>query len=245
VTVEAEAVESARAQMLALFPEGFEESDCATGLELAAYTDAGGETRMRAVFKTAVATELRGDWEERWKEFHRPVRAGGLWIVPPWEAKSAPGESITIDPGRAFGTGAHPTTRLCLELISELPPGPLLDVGCGSGVLSIAAAKLGFAPVIGVDRDPNAIEAAGRNAAANGLELDFRRVDATVGPLPPSDLAIANINEKLVAAVAPQLDCRQLVTSGYFEPHVPQLPGFRQAGRRTLDGWAADLHVRE
>lgn len=245
MTVEAEAVESARAQMLALFPEGFEESDRATGLELAAYTDAGGETRMRAVFKTAVATELRGDWEERWKEFHRPVRAGGLWIVPPWEAKSAPGESITIDPGRAFGTGAHPTTRLCLELISELPPGPLLDVGCGSGVLSIAAAKLGFSPVIGVDRDPNAIEAAGRNAAANGLELDFQRVDATVGPLPPSVLAIANINEKLVAAVAPQLDCRQLVTSGYFEPHVPQLPAFRQTGRRTLDGWAADLHVRE
>jgi ribosomal protein L11 methyltransferase len=118
-------------------------------------------------------------------------------------------------------------------------------VGCGSGVLSIAAAKLGFAPVIGVDQDPNAIEAAERNAEANGLELDFRRVDATVDPLPTSDLAIANITQKLVAVVAPRLECRQLVTSGYFEPHVPQLPGFRRTGRRTLEGWAADLHVRE
>ena len=245
VTVEAEAAESARAQMLALFPEGFEESDRGAALELAAYTDASGDARMRAVFTTAVATELSGDWEERWKEFHRPVRAGGLWIVPPWEAETTEGETITIDPGRAFGTGAHPTTRLCLELVSELPPGPLLDVGCGSGVLSIAAAKLGFAPVVGVDQDSNAIEAAGRNAEANGLELDFRRADATVDPLPPSDLVIANITEKLVALVAPRLECRQLVTSGYFEPHVPHLPGFRRTGRRTLEGWAADLHVRE
>jgi len=231
--------------MLALFPEGFEESDREAALELSAYTDADGEARMRAVFTSAVATEMRGEWEERWKEFHRPVRAGGLWIVPPWEADTALGESITIDPGRAFGTGAHPTTRLCLELVSDLPPGALLDVGCGSGVLSIAAAKLGYAPVIGVDRDPNAIEAATRNAAANGLELDFRKADATVDPLPSADLAIANITEKLVALVAPRLDCAQLVTSGYFEPHVPQVLGFRRTGRRALDGWAADLHVRE
>ena len=146
---------------------------------------------------------------------------------------------------QAFGTGSHPTTRLCLELLSELEPASLLDVGCGSGVLAIAAAKLGFAPVVGVDSDPHAIVAAGANAAANGVGLDLRRLDARVDPLPESDVGVANINEKLVAAVGPRLECTLLVTSGYFEPHVPQVRGFRAIARRRLDGWAADLHARE
>jgi ribosomal protein L11 methyltransferase len=230
--------------MLALFPEGFEEAERGDEFELSAYTDAGGEARMSAVFGAVAAKDVPADWEERWKHFHRPVRAGSLWIVPPWE-DARDGESITIDPGRAFGTGAHPTTRLCLELVSELEPGSLLDVGCGSGVIAIAAAKLAFAPVVGLDSDPHAIEAARANAAANGFELDFRRVDARVDALPDADVAVANISEELVAAVAPRLSCRLLVTSGYFEPHVPRLPGFRAAGRRRLDGWAADLHAPE
>ena len=117
--------------------------------------------------------------------------------------------------------------------------------GCGSGVIAIAAAKLGFAPVVGLDSDPHAIEAARANAAANGFELDFRRVDARVDALPEADVAVANISEELVAAVAPRLRCGLLVTSGYFEPHVPRLPGFRAVGRRRLDGWAADLHAPE
>jgi ribosomal protein L11 methyltransferase len=231
--------------MLALFPEGFEESERGDEFELSAYTDEQGEARMSAVFGAVAAKEVPADWEERWKHFHRPVRVGGIWIVPPWERNSKQGHSITIDPGRAFGTGAHPTTRLCLELISELAPGSLLDVGCGSGVLTIVAAKLGFAPVVGVDSDPHAIEAAGRNAAANGFELDFRRADALVDALPRVEVAVANINEKLVAAVGPRLDCGLLVTSGYFEPHTPTVPGFRITERRTLEGWAADLHARE
>src|SRR5439155_223939 len=128
-------------------------------------------------------------------------------------ARTTDEDSITIDPGRAFGTGSHPTTRLCLELLSELEPASLLDVGCGSGVLAIAAAKLGFAPVVGVDSDPHAIVAAGANAAANGIGLDLRRLDARVDPLPESDVGVANINEKLVGAVGPRLECTLLVTS--------------------------------
>ena len=231
--------------MLALFPEGFEEAERGDEFELSAYTDAGGEARMSAIFGSVAAKEVPLDWEERWKHFHRPVRAGSLWIVPPWEQEPRAGESIMIDPGRAFGTGSHPTTRLCLELVSELDRTSLLDVGCGSGVLVIAAAKLGFAPAIGVDSDAHAIAAAEANAAANGFELDFRHADARVDPLPAAELSVANISEELVAAVAPRLNCRLLVTSGYFEPHAPQLPGFRTIGRRKLDGWAADLHARE
>jgi ribosomal protein L11 methyltransferase len=231
--------------MLALFPEGFEEAERGEEFELSAYTDAGGEARMSAVFGAVAAKEVPRDWEERWKHFHRPVRAGRIWIVPPWESAPTDEESITIDPGRAFGTGSHPTTRLCLEVLGELDPAALLDVGCGSGVLAIAAAKLGFAPVIGVDSDPHAIAAAEANAALNGFELDFRRADARIASLPSADIAVANISERLVAAVAPRLECKLLVTSGYFEPHVPELAGFRAIGRRTVDGWAADLHARQ
>ena len=231
--------------MLALFPEGFEEAERGDKFELSAYTDEGGEARMCAVFGTVAAKDVPADWEERWKHFHRPVRAGRIWIVPPWEQPPQDEESITIDPGRAFGTGAHPTTRLCLEFVSELEPASLVDVGCGSGVLAIAATKLGFAPVIGLDSDPHAIVAARANAAANGVELDLRRGDARVDPLPRTDVGVANITEALVAAVGPRLECALLVTSGYFEPHVPRLSGFRTIGRRRLDGWAADLHSRE
>jgi ribosomal protein L11 methyltransferase len=245
VTVGREALEGARAEMLALFPEGFEESERGDELVLSAYTDSRGEGRMAAVFGDVAATDVPTDWQERWKRFHRPVNAGGIWIVPPWEDPPPGADFVLIDPGRAFGTGAHPTTRLCLDLISELEPGSLLDIGCGSGVLSIAAAKLGFAPVTGLDSDPHAIEAAKANAAANGLELDFEQADALVEPLLDSYVAIANISAELVAKVGERVRCPLFVTSGYFEAHTPSLPRFRAVGRRTLDGWAADLHARE
>lgn len=231
--------------MLALFPEGFEESERGEELVLSAYTDARGEGRMAAAFGDVVATEVPADWEERWMRFHRPVSAGGIWIVPPWEDPPQGADFVVIDPGRAFGTGAHPTTRLCLELIGELEAGSLLDIGCGSGVLAIAAARLGFAPVVGLDNDRHAVEAARANAAANGLELDFDQADALVEPLPETDVAIANISAELVAQVGGRVRSPLFVTSGYFEAHVPTLPRFRTVDRRTLDGWAADLHARE
>lgn len=231
--------------MLALFPEGFEESERGDELVLSAYTDERGEDRMAAAFGEVTATEVPTDWAERWKRFHRPVTAGGILIVPPWEDLPQGTNSVVIDPGRAFGTGAHPTTRLCVELVSELEAGSLLDIGCGSGVLAIAAAKLGFAPVIGLDTDPHAVEAAQANAAVNGLELEFQQADARVEPLPEVDVAIANLSAELVAEVGELVECALFVTSGYFEAHVPSLPRFRTIDRRTLEGWAADLHARE
>jgi ribosomal protein L11 methyltransferase len=231
--------------MLALFPEGFEESERGDELVLSAYTDARGEGRMAAAFGEVTTTDVPTDWVERWKRFHRPVSAGGIWIVPPWEDPPRGADSVLIDPGRAFGTGAHPTTRLCLDLVSELAPGSLLDIGCGSGVLAIAAAKLGFAPVIGLDSDRHAVEAARANAAANRLELEFEQADARVDPLAQADVAVANVTAELVAEVAERVECTLFVTSGYFEAHVPSLPRFRTIDRRTLEGWAADLHARE
>ena len=99
--------------------------------------------------------------------------------------------------------------------------------------------------MIGLDNDPHAVEAARANAAANGLELELERADARVEPLPDVDVAIANVSAELVAEVGERVECTLFVTSGYFEAHVPTLPRFRTIDRRTLEGWAADLHARE
>src|SRR5581483_8593025 len=113
----------------------------------------GGRAPARRLPRAAL-DEVADDWADRWRAFHRGVRLGPLWVGPPWEAAPAGALPVVIDPGRAFGTGAHPTTRLCLELLLEQPPGALVDVGCGSGVLAIAAAKLGHGPVVALDVDP-------------------------------------------------------------------------------------------
>ncbi len=147
-----------------------------------------------------------------------------------------------IDPGRAFGTGAHPTTRLCLQLLLELEPtGGLLDVGCGSGVLSIAAAALGFAPVLAVDVDPAAIEETGRNAAVNGAPVETRLLDATEGELPAAAVTVGNVSLEAVNALRPVSPL--LVTSGYLEGDTPAVRGYEALQRVVRDGWAADLHA--
>ena len=231
--------------MLAVFPEGFEESDHDDEVELSAYTDTAGEDRARAEFGPVLAAEVPPDWHERWKEFHRASRVAGFWVGPPWQ-EPAPGMlAVVIDPGRAFGTGAHPTTRLCIEHLAGITSGSLLDVGCGSGVLSIAAAKLGFSPIIAVDRDEAAVDAARRNAAANDVDLEVRSADALEDELPPAATVVANIDERRVRAVAGRVACETLVTSGYFEPHMPDLDGYRHLARRTAGGWAADLFASQ
>jgi ribosomal protein L11 methyltransferase len=244
VTVPAERAEQARAVMLALFPEGFEEVDDTGGVELVAYTDASGEERVWQAFGGAVAADVEAGWEDRWRAFHRPVMAGGLWIGPPWEEPPDAARAVVIDPGRAFGTGAHPTTRLCIELLAGLERGSVLDVGCGSGVLSIAAAKLGFAPVVAVDVDPQAIEATERNAADNGVAVDARRADLRDGLLPETALALANITVESVEELSSRLRSPRLISSGYLVFDEPRLEGYRLERRLEEAGWAADLHVR-
>jgi ribosomal protein L11 methyltransferase len=229
--------------MLELFPEGFEEVDRAGGVELVAYTDAAGEERLWHFFGNGEGADVEAGWEDRWRSFHRPVRIGRLWVGPPWLQPPPDGIAVVIDPGRAFGTGAHPTTQLCLELLQELEPGSLLDVGCGSGVLSVAAALLGFDPVAGVDIERPSIVATLENAEANGVQVRAELV-AEDAALPPADVVVANISPAAIRALPARVDAAVLVTSGYVVSEEPSLAGYDRTERRTFDAWAADVHRR-
>jgi ribosomal protein L11 methyltransferase len=241
ITVPRRRAEEARATMIELFPEGFEEVEDEEDVQLAAYTDASGEERLWSAFGGVRAIDVEAGWEDGWRRFHRPVTIGPLWIGPPWEDRPAGPIAVVIDPGRAFGTGAHATTRLCLELLIGLPSGSLLDVGCGSGVLAIAAAKLGFAPVTAVDNDPLAVAATRENAAANRVRIDTMLVDAAADPIPATETTVANISLDAVAEIAGRLDCRRLVTSGYLVSNRPHIRRFSAVRRVEDEGWAADL----
>jgi ribosomal protein L11 methyltransferase len=230
--------------MLELFPEGFEELVAGDTVEVAAYTSRDGEERFRRVFRVTRAEDVEPGWDEAWKRFHRPVCVGPLWLGPPWLRPPDDAIAVVIDPGRAFGTGAHATTRLCLEFLLACERGSLVDLGCGSGVLAIAAAKLGFAPVTALDADPAAIEAASRNVASNGVAVAVERADALADPLPRADVAVANIAPDAVERVGRRVRAATLVASGYTRAERPAPPGWRPVERREADGWAADRYVR-
>jgi ribosomal protein L11 methyltransferase len=230
--------------MLELFPEGFEEVESASVVELAAYTNADGATRLWRALGELSASDVPDDWAERWRRFHQPTRVGPLWLGPPWERPPGDAVAVVIDPGQAFGTGAHETTRLCLELLLELDRGSLLDVGCGSGVLAIAGARLGFAPVSALDHDGPAVEATRRNAHANGVSLDVVLGDALDEPLPPADVVVANLSLTAIERVAPRLSGRVLVSAGYLEAERPRVEPYHSVERRVAGRWAADLCVR-
>jgi ribosomal protein L11 methyltransferase len=227
--------------MLELFPDGFEESLDGESIELRAYTDGAGEEMVYATFGSARGEDVADDWADRWREFHRPIRIGPLWVGPPWESPPADAVAVVVDPGRAFGTGAHATTRLCLTLLLDLPRTSVLDVGCGSGVLAIAAARLGFGPVVALDVDPAAIEATRANAAANGVEIATVLADAHGSDLPPAGIALLNVAAETVAEVVPRLGAGHVVASGYLASDRPSIAGFRSVRRVEADGWAADL----
>jgi ribosomal protein L11 methyltransferase len=228
--------------MLELFPEGFEEVDSDGTVELVAYTDPGGEERLWHAFGGARAQDVAADWRDRWKAFHRPVRVGPLWIGPPWEDLPPDATAVVIEPGRAFGTGAHPTTQLCVELLLELERGSVVDLGCGSGVLAIAAAKLGYAPVLALDSDEHAVESTRANARANGVELRAEVADVVAGELPRTDVALANITRPTLEELAPRLGSHLLVASGYLPTAETELARYRHVRRLTRDSWAADLY---
>jgi ribosomal protein L11 methyltransferase len=157
-----------------------------------------------------------------------------------------------VDPGQAFGTGAHATTRLSLELLLELPPrGSFADLGCGSGVLAIAAARLGFAPVAAVDHELAALEATRRNAAANGVALDrVERLDLRESPPPRADVVAANLVRPLLLRVAELVDepPGALIVSGLLDGEADQVTAafapLTERRRLSSQGWSAVLLSR-
>ena len=218
------------ALLLHIFPEGVEELDGA----YAVYAD-----EPPLGFDVIAADDVEQGWADGWRAFHHGVRVGRCWVGPPWEEPPPDALAVVIDPGRAFGTGAHATTRLALELLQDVEPTSLLDVGCGSGVLSVAAAKLGFAPVTAVDIDDVALETTRANAAANGVALDI------AAELRPSQLAVMNIALDVVERTLLELPVERAITSGYLERDEPRADGWHRLERRVRDGWAADLLARE
>jgi ribosomal protein L11 methyltransferase len=196
-------------------------------------------------YPDALVTAVADGWEDRWREFHHGVTIGSLWIGPPWEDPPAGATVVVIEPGRAFGTGAHPSTRLAVELLHDERPGSLLDVGCGSGVIAIAAAKLGFGPVTAVDVDEVAVDVARANARENGVEIEVLTADGRGPGLPTADVAVVNISLELVESVAPSIGATRLITAGYLVSDRPELPRLTATRRLELDGWAADLFTRD
>ncbi len=198
--------------------------------------------------------EVADDWAERWRSFHRPlVIDSRLAVRPPWEPEIGAAIELVLDPGRAFGTGAHATTRLCLEALLELPAGgPLVDLGCGSGVLAIAAAQLGWAPVRGLDLDAAAVDASVANARRNGVSLEAERYDLRSGPVERSvaPTVVANLLGPLLVAWAGRLkEARALpstvVASGLLVSEGDRVAeafrslGFAEARRLAQGEWAA------
>jgi len=185
----------------ALQPAGWEELDagCTVRFWLQEGQDAVPATvatlrRLGERGRLEVSRERPG-WEDAWRRFHKPHVIGRLYLRPPWYPARDDLLDIVVEAGLAFGTGGHASTRQCLEEIQEIPPGRLLDLGSGSGVVSFAALRLGFSPVWGIDIDPVAVHAAAGNAAMNELAPTFMVGDATEAgyPLPDADTVVANI----------------------------------------------------
>jgi ribosomal protein L11 methyltransferase len=286
----ADQAEIVLAALIDIAPSGVEQVDGDGFTEFAVYGAPGelpsfpeGEAEVGGIVVQVSGREVPDDWAERWKRFHRPVLiAGKIYVRPPWEeaavrpplegdisdAPSAVTE-IVIDPGQAFGTGTHPTTALCLELMLELKAqGSFADLGCGSGVLAIAAAKLGFGPVTAVDAERQAIEATRANALANGVALPppdasapdastFGRIPALTSvalgdprnaPAPKADVVAANLMRPLLLRVAELWEGRPppvLILSGLLDHEADEVAAafapLTERKRLSSLGWSALL----
>ena len=257
------ALEYAHPQAVALvqsLPTGGwqEEGD---GHTLVFWLEEGAEAQTSAVKALAWLGALgslevsreRPGWEDAWRRFHKPHVVGRLYLRPPWYPPRDDLLDVVVEAGLAFGTGGHASTRQCLEEIQEIPPGPLLDLGSGSGVVSFAALRLGFAPVCGVDIDPVAVHAAAGNAALNGLHPTFLVGDATDPgyPLPAANTVVANIALRPILRLAQraigsnaagaELKPTHLLLAGLLaeqgDEAAAAFPAYEVVGRRRTDAW--------
>jgi ribosomal protein L11 methyltransferase len=263
VRCEPEYAEQVMANLLELAPNGLEEERGPGWVEYAIYGPPGevpelGELQAAAggALVDVTTTSVPDDWADRWADFHRPIEvAGRIGVRPSWWDPKDGLIDVVVDPGRAFGTGGHPTTRLSLELLVELEEageasGPIADWGTGSGVLAIAAAKLGWGPVTGCDREEASLETAAANAEANGVDLALERVDVRETAPPVAPTVVANLTSNLLQDCARQLEGgadlpQTLVCSGMLESEIDTVAGaFVQLGlterRRLIEhDWGA------
>jgi ribosomal protein L11 methyltransferase len=229
-----------RCRLVALFPES---ADAAHLLQ--ASLDESATTPLAPPAFDVLADT---DWVRETQRQFEPIRAGKrLWIVPTWHAAPDPAAlNLILDPGAAFGTGSHPTTRLVLAWLEREVRGgeTVLDYGCGSGILAIAAMKLGAAAAIGVDIDPLALEAARYNASANAVALDVRAADAPLAL--EADITVANILANPLRMLAPLLASRtrpggRIALSGILAAQAGEVTrAYEAAFDMALDGTEGD-----
>jgi ribosomal protein L11 methyltransferase len=267
IRVRREDAEVVLAELLPLAPSGVEEAELEQGkvIEYAVYGAPGElpelpdvEAAVGGALVEVVTTEVADDWADRWRAFHKPIEvAGKLYVRPPWEPERGDMMDLVIDPGQAFGTGAHHTTRLCLEILAQepLPADPaargVMDLGCGSGVLAIAAGKLGWSPLAGVDHELESVRATAENAEANGVQVSASRFDLIRdGAVPSAPLVLANLLRPLLLCVAragfaggrvPDL----LIASGLLATEADEIAaafarhGLVETDRRQSAEWSA------
>ena len=199
------------------------------------------------------------DWSETWKRDLGPMTAGRVWVRPSWIEAPVPEGlvEVVLDPGMAFGTGSHPTTALCLAAMSRAllatPGASVLDVGTGSGLLAIAAARLGAGRIAANDVDPVAVEAARENAARNGLggRIDLRCAGLEAFP-GPFDVVVANILANTLVELAPEIASRVapgglVLLAGILAPQEEEVRSAYVArglaARGDLDGWEGEWRL--
>jgi ribosomal protein L11 methyltransferase len=210
---------------------------------------AAGEAGLEATPAFRIVEVADQNWVQLTQSQFEPIRVNDrMWIVPSWHAAPDPDAvNLVLDPGMAFGTGSHPTTRLCLEwLCSSVHAGDsVLDYGCGSGILAIAAARLGAGRVVGVDIDDNALTAAAANAASNGVTLQLLHPNQPIGT--QFDIVVANILANPLCVLAPLLASLtrpggRIALSGILKTQTEQVqaayrPAFELQAGTEREGW--------
>ena len=242
--------------LTALQTAGWEERDDGRTVRFWLATERASGAALRPVLDqlmehgALISTAQEAGWQDDWRRFHRPIVEGKVRVRPPWYAAEPGLLDVVIDAGMAFGTGSHFTTRLCLRALQDLPRGALVDVGTGSGVLALAALRLGFAPVWAMDNDPLSVESCLRNARANGLEPHVSLGDVLDQglQLPPADVAVANLLQGPILELARRLEAAdaawappRLLLSGLLveqgDEVLAALGGYRLVRRDVSGGW--------
>jgi ribosomal protein L11 methyltransferase len=242
--------------------EMFLDSPAGAAPAVQALRDAGRAVGL--ALDPVVGTLKDEDWTENWKRFFHAERVSPRLVIrPPWEPWQVQGDEqvIVIDPGMSFGTGRHATTRACLQLLDRLADGDgsrrVLDIGCGSGILSIAAAKLGFTRVRGFDNDPDAVRIAAENAAFNNVAIEFFTADLASGAVATGDIVIANVLASVlgqhaarVAAAVHDGAGHALLLSGILDGQYPAIVecysrhGFRERQSILIGEWRSGWFAR-